>query len=125
MTSPRSELAASVSAWPAETVEHLLRHYGSESAGIINLGMGNRALFERLDRRHPAVAAEVIHAARRELAQTVEDVLVRRVHLYYELADHGAAAAPRVAELLGAELGWDAERAAREAARYVAFVRGG
>ena len=110
---------------PAETVEHLLRHYGSESAGIINLGMGNRALFERLDRRHPAVAAEVIHAARRELAQTVEDVLVRRVHLYYELADHGLAAASRVAELLGAELGWDAERAAREAARYVAFVRGG
>src|SRR4029079_1058536 len=59
---------------PAETVEHLLRHYGSESAGILNLGMGNRALFERLDPRHPAIVAEVIHAARRELAQTVEDV---------------------------------------------------
>ena len=110
---------------PAETVEHLLRHYGSESAGIMNLGMGNRALFERLDPGHPAIAAEVIHAARRELAQTVEDVLVRRVHLYYEVADRGVAAAPRVAELLGGELGWDAERAAREAARYASFVRGG
>jgi glycerol-3-phosphate dehydrogenase len=107
---------------PADTVEHLLRHYGTESAGIINLGMGNRALFERLDRRHPAIAAEVIHAARRELAQTVEDVLVRRVHLYYELADHGVAAAPRVAELLAAELDWDAERAASEAARYVVMA---
>jgi hypothetical protein len=34
-------------------------------------------------------------------------------------------AAPRVAELLGTELGWDAERAAREAARYTRFVGGG
>lgn len=107
---------------PADTVDHLLRHYGSESAGIVNLGMGDRALFRRLHPRHPAIAAEVIHAARRELAQTVEDVMVRRLHLYHELADHGLPAAARVARLLGTELGWDAERAAREAARYAEFA---
>jgi glycerol-3-phosphate dehydrogenase len=118
-------LQATSAGLPADTVEHLLRHYGSESAGIVNLGRGNRALFERLHPRHPAIAAEVIHAARRELAQTVEDVLVRRVHLRYELADHGAPAAARVAALLAAELGWDAERAAREAARYRESVGGG
>ena len=108
----------------ADTVEHLLRTYGTESAGIINLGMADRTLFQRIHVRHPAIAAEVLHAARRELARTVEDVLVRRLHLYYELADHGLPAAGRVAGLLACELGWDAERASREAARYADFLGG-
>ena len=56
---------------------------------------------------HPAIEAEVIHAVRRELAQRVEDFLVRRMHLYYELADHGTGAAPRVAELMAEEMGWE------------------
>jgi glycerol-3-phosphate dehydrogenase len=71
---------------------------------------------------HPAIEAEVVHAVRRELAQTVEDVLVRRCHLFYEHSDHGALAARRVAELMGEELGWDPPRVAEEAERYRTFV---
>jgi len=56
------------------------------------------------------------------LASKVEDVLVRRIHLYYEAADHGVAAADRVAELLGQELGWAPDQVRREAAEYRAFV---
>ena len=67
-----------------ESVEHLLRHYGTEAAGIYNLGGGDRRLLRRILPPHPAIEAEVLHAVRRELAQTVEDVLVRRLHLYYE-----------------------------------------
>ena len=48
-----------------------------------------------------------MHAVRRELAQTVEDVMVRRTHLYYETADRGVQAARRVAELMARERGWD------------------
>ena len=55
---------------------------------------------------------------RRELAQTVEDVLVRRFHLYYEHPAQGGPAARRVAELMGEELGWDESRIAEEAQRY-------
>ena len=65
----------------------------------------------------------MIHAVRRELAQTVEDVLVRRFHLYYEHPEHGAPAAQRVAELMAEELGWDQSRTAEEAERYLAFAR--
>ena len=72
----------------------------------------------RLSPDHPAIEAEVIHAVRRELAQRVEDFLVRRTHLYYELADHGTGAAPRVAELMAEEMGWDEETTKAEAARY-------
>jgi glycerol-3-phosphate dehydrogenase len=108
---------------PAASVDHLLRHYGTEAAGIFNLGGADRTLFRQLLAPHPAIEAEVVHAVRRELAQTVEDVLVRRFHLYYEHPEHGAAAAGRVAELLGEELGWDPARVAEEAARYRSFLR--
>ena len=102
----------------AETVEHLLRHYGTESAGICNAASRDRGLLNRLAPPHPAIEAEVLHAVRRELAQRVEDVLVRRMHVYYEHPDRGAGAATRVAELMGTELGWDQARVATEAARY-------
>jgi glycerol-3-phosphate dehydrogenase len=107
---------------PASSVDHLLRHYGTEAAGIFNLGGADRGLLRRLHPPHPAIEAEVIHAVRRELAQTVEDVLLRRFHLFYEHADHGALAAQRVAELMGEELGWDEARIGEEAERYRTFV---
>jgi glycerol-3-phosphate dehydrogenase len=105
------------------TVDHLLRHYGTEAAGIFNLGGTDRRLFGRLVSSHPAIEAEVVHAVRRELAYTVEDVLVRRFHLYYEEPGHGYTAAQRVAELLGEELGWNAEQVQGEAERYRSFLR--
>ncbi len=108
-----------------ESVEHLIRHYGTEAAGIYNLGAGDRRLLRRLLPPHPAIEAEVMHAVRRELAQTVEDVMVRRLHLYFEHAGRGVAAATRVAELMGQEHGWDQARIADEAARYVEFARRG
>jgi len=103
---------------------YLLRHYGTEAAGIYNLGAGERRLLRRLVPPHPAVEAEVVHAVRREMAQTVEDVMVRRTHLFYETADRGVSAARRVAELMARERGWDEARVDEEAARYVAFAGG-
>jgi len=106
------------------SVDHLLRHYGTEAAGIYNLGAGERRLLRRLAPPHPAVEAEVVHAVRREMAQTVEDVMVRRTHIYYETPDRGLQAARRVAELMARERGWDEARVEQEAARYVAFAGG-
>jgi glycerol-3-phosphate dehydrogenase len=108
---------------PAASVDHLLRHYGTEAAGIFNLGGADRRLFRQLLPPHPALEAEVVHAVRRELAQTVEDVLVRRFHLYYEHPEHGVQAAHRVAELMGEELGWDPRRIEEEVDRYSSFVK--
>jgi glycerol-3-phosphate dehydrogenase len=105
-----------------ESVDHLLRHYGTESAGIYNLGASERPLLRRLAPPHPAIEAEVIHAVRRELAQTVEDIMVRRTHLYYEAQQHGVPAARRVAELMGREHSWPEERIAAEVARYLEFA---
>ena len=98
------------------TVEHMLRHYGTEAAGIFNLMRSEPGLADRLQPDHPAVSAEVLHAARKEFARTVADVLVRRVHLFYETRDQGAAAAARTAELLGRELRWTPAEQQREVA---------
>jgi glycerol-3-phosphate dehydrogenase len=106
-----------------ESVEHLLRLYGTEAAGIFNLGGGDRRLLRRLLPPHPAIEAEVLHAVRRELAQTVEDVMVRRLHLYYEHPDRGVPAARRVAELMAREFAWDEARIETEARRYEEFAR--
>ncbi len=100
------------------TVEHMLRHYGTEAAGIFNLMRSEPGLAERLQPDHPAVAAEVIHAARKEFARTVTDVLVRRIHLFYEARDQGAAAATRTAELLAQELHWSPGEQQRQVAAY-------
>ena len=108
---------------PADTVDHLLRHYGTESAAICNLVREQRDLMTRLESGHPAIEAEVVHAARREFAQHVDDVLLRRIHLYYETEDHGSGAARRVAELMGPELEWDEARIDAEYERYCRALR--
>ncbi len=101
-----------------ETAAHLLSHYGTEAAAICNLGRLERGLLARLHPDHPAIEAEVVHHARRELATRIDDVLVRRIHLHYETTDHGAQAAPRVAALLGRELDWDENRMRNELAAW-------
>ncbi|MEO8228053.1 MAG: glycerol-3-phosphate dehydrogenase, partial [Gemmatimonadota bacterium] len=55
---PFRERALSIGLSPA-TADHLTRQYGTESAGILNLGMTDRALLEPLHPRHPALAGEV------------------------------------------------------------------
>jgi glycerol-3-phosphate dehydrogenase len=54
----------------------------------------------------PYTMSDVSDAADHEFACTIADVLVRRTHLAFETRDHGAAVAPRVAELLAPRLGW-------------------
>jgi glycerol-3-phosphate dehydrogenase len=70
----------------------------------------------------PDLLAEAAHAARREQARTVGDVLLRRTRL--GLTAGRALCAPdadgpdRVAAAMAGELGWDARRAAEEVARF-------
>ncbi len=55
----------------------------------------------------PYTEAEVIWAARHEMARTVEDVLARRLRILFLDAKAAMGAAERVAELMAAELGYD------------------
>lgn len=106
----------------SETADHLVSRYGDEVSAIVNLLVHDRHLAEQLHPAHPAIIAEVVHAANRELARKVEDVLVRRLHLYYETSDHGVAAAAITARVMGAVLGWDPAEVARAAEEYSVWV---
>ncbi len=110
---------------PIETVTHLVHLYGTECAAIFNLVREQRELAQLLVPDHPAIEAEVVHVTRRELAHRVDDVLVRRIHLYYETEDHGLTAAARVAELMGGVLEWSREQVLEEAIRYIELVKHG
>ncbi|ESQ79503.1 glycerol-3-phosphate dehydrogenase/oxidase [Asticcacaulis sp. YBE204] len=72
-------------------------------------------------RLHPAFSyteAEVIRAVRHEQARTVEDVLSRRLRALLLDAKASMDAAPRVAELMAAELGRDVQWQATQVTAY-------
>jgi len=83
-----------------------LEVYGSDAAAIRTLAE-DPALAVQLDPALPYIAAEVIWAARAEMARTVEDVLARHTRALFLNADAAIAMAERVAWLLAAELGRD------------------
>jgi glycerol-3-phosphate dehydrogenase len=100
----------------------LVARHGTEAPGVVGLGSELELLRPLVDGR-PFLEAEVPWAARHELAMTLDDVLARRTRLAQELPDRGAAIAPRVADLLGAELGWGETRRAREVDAYLTLAR--
>jgi glycerol-3-phosphate dehydrogenase len=107
---------------PPATVRHLVASYGSESAAVLNLAERDRALAGPIAVGRPEIWAEVVHAVEREMAMRLEDVLVRRLHLFYEERDQAARAAPVVAAKLGELLAWDPGRVTEEVAAYRELV---
>ncbi len=82
--------------------------YGSDAAELEQVIASAPGANERLAERLPYVTGQVLFAARNEMARTVEDVLARRTRALFLDAEAAAAAAPRVAVLLAAELRRDA-----------------
>jgi glycerol-3-phosphate dehydrogenase len=97
----------------------LVDRHGSQAGAVVELGRELR-LLAPLAPDADNLEAEVAWAARNELALSVDDVLARRTRLAQERPDRGAAFAPRVAQILGRELGWSSERQARETTSYLA-----
>jgi glycerol-3-phosphate dehydrogenase len=81
--------------------------YGSDAYEIHKLIEANPGLSEPLHAALPYVKAEVVWAARHEMARTVEDTLARRTRALFLNARAALAMAPAVADLMAAELGWD------------------
>jgi glycerol-3-phosphate dehydrogenase len=81
--------------------------YGSDAAQIRQLASERPQLAKQLHPDLPYIAAEVVWAARVEMARSVEDVLARRTRALFLNAHAAIAMAPEVAFLLAAELGKD------------------
>ena len=84
-----------------------LAGYGADTNEIRKLMEADAGLGERLHAALPYVKAEVVWAARHEMARTVEDALARRTRALFLNARAALAMAPAVADLMASELGWD------------------
>jgi glycerol-3-phosphate dehydrogenase len=113
---------ATVAAIGGDISSRLVARHGTEAPGVVSLG-AEHDLLRPLVAGRPFLEAEVLWAVRHELALTLDDVIARRTRLAQELPDRGAALAPRVAELMGGELGWGETRRAREVESFLETAR--
>ena len=90
-------------------------------ADVLAVAEGRPELLDPIVAGLGYLGVEVVYAARAEMAQGVDDVLARRTRALIQDARAAAAAAPAVAALLAAELGWTEEKAAGQAGD---FARG-
>ena len=79
--------------------------YGGNYRVILELTRESQELRTTLMDSLPHIRAEVVYAARYEMAATVEDFLSRRTRIELLARDHGRLCAMRVASLLERELG--------------------
>ena len=103
-----------------ELAEHLAGSYGSRWRGVWKEIADHGA--QRLVDALPYTIGEVRYCVRHEMALTLGDLLIRRMHLAYETRDHGLDAAPRVAEIVAPLLGWDFSAQRRAVQDYEAEV---
>ena len=96
-----------------EGTDDPLEVYGSDAEAIRKLAE-ELGLGTRLHPELPYIAAEVVWAARAEMARTVEDVLARRTRALFLNARAAIAMAEAVAPLLAQELGRNEEWAAAQ-----------
>lgn len=95
------------SAIPTSDRSNHMYIYGSDQEAIYALAQENPQWGEKLVEHLEFKKAEVVWAVRNELAQTVEDVLSRRVRILFLDAKAAITAAPEVAKILAQELGKD------------------
>jgi glycerol-3-phosphate dehydrogenase len=119
---------------PEESYPALASRYGHAAHDVLALAAERGELAQPIVAGSPDLLAEVALAARREQARSIGDVLFRRTRLALLAAREigaeppergGGDAAPlrRVGETMARELGWDAERLARELERYTEEAR--
>lgn len=114
-----------IQGWTQAAIEEEnLAVYGSHASDIKTIekerGQGAQPL-------HPHFGyeeAEVLWHVREEMARTVEDVLARRTRALLLDCQASIECAPKVAELMAAELGWDDQRIDREIQSYRELAAG-
>jgi glycerol-3-phosphate dehydrogenase len=115
-----------------ESYPALASRYGHAAHDVLALAAERGELAQPIVAGSPDLLAEVALAARREQARSIGDVILRRTRLGLlaarELTPRSAGdghpeSLRRVGETMARELGWDAERLARELDRFAEEAR--
>lgn len=105
----------------ADVAAALLQSYGDEAADVLELAAAE-GLEKRLHPAQPHIEAEVAFAVRREFAEHLGDVLIRRMPMGLCDVEHAVASAERAAEIMAAELGWDDVRREDEVRAFIDHI---
>ncbi|MSP42223.1 MAG: glycerol-3-phosphate dehydrogenase/oxidase [Alphaproteobacteria bacterium] len=96
-------------------IDHLASAYGADMDKVLALIREDAHLAAPLAPHLPETGAQIVFAARHELAMTLEDAVFRRTGLC-TLGHPGAEALEKACAILSAERGWDAPECARQIA---------
>jgi glycerol-3-phosphate dehydrogenase len=105
---------------PTDTIPHLIAAYGSRYRDVMEIAGNRRDWRTRIAPDSPVIGAELILAARKEMAPTLADVVIRRTPLG-ALGYPGDDALARAAAIVGTELGWTEDRRREEIAAVKRF----
>ncbi len=122
---PAAELADLAARYPhldRDVLAHLARAYGPGADTVLAFVHDDAAWGERLVPGLPYIWAEVPYAVQHEMALTLDDVLIRRMQVFYEDAAQGLGIAAAVAARLARLLGWDPATVERQVERYRQLV---
>jgi glycerol-3-phosphate dehydrogenase len=108
---------------PSDTIPHLIGAYGSRYRDVLELASGRPEWRTRVAAESPVIGAELVVAARSEMALTLADAIIRRTPIG-ALGYPGDAALERAAAIVGGALGWSADRRQQEIASVQNFYRG-
>lgn len=104
--------------WDRGRMDHLLHRYGSLLGELLEIVDEEPSLGQPLAEAPAYIGAEIAYAVTHEGALHLDDVLMHRTRLNYEVADKGLAALDEIAAIVAPRLGWDDATRAREVDAY-------
>jgi glycerol-3-phosphate dehydrogenase len=107
---------------PTDTIPHLIAAYGSRYRDVMAVAGDRPDWRTRIAPDSPVIGAELILAARKEMAPTLADIVIRRTPLG-ALGHPGDRPLARAAAIVGAELRWSEDRRRDEIAAVERFYR--
>ena len=109
--------------WSRAMVDHLLHRYGALIADLVNACEEDPSLAKPLEHAPAYLRAEIAYAATHEGVIHLEDILVHRTRLNYEIEDRGVRACDEISHIAGAILGWSEDTRLAEVASYTGRAR--
>jgi glycerol-3-phosphate dehydrogenase len=106
-----------------KTARHLAQKFGADSPKVLELGEQEEQLRQPLIVGGAAIQAEVVYAIREEMAQSIEDILLRRIGLQLYSWKEAVQAAPVVGRLLAREFNWTDAQTDEAVCAYLASIQ--
>ncbi len=95
-----------------QTLDYLIRHYGTEYKAVLNLAKADPALAEPVN-PDGEIMAQVLFALRNEMARSLADIFFRRTGMGW-LGHPGDEVIEKAAALAARELGWSEKKTDEE-----------